>query len=278
MAKRRARGFRNTHHCINMIYFLCEKLKLSHDNLIIILTDGVKVMFSKSAVLYDQIYGTLKNYNQECRNIHSLLQEQHKSARSLLDVACGTGEHAYLLKSQFGYKVDGIDLDAGLLAIAKDKNSDGIFCQDDMIHFKMEKTYDAIICLFGSIGYVQTLDKVVASLQRFKEHLKDDGIIILEPWFQPGVLTPNKIYLNTAEDKDLSTARMTYIQINDRISTLHFEYLIGTSGNISHQVETHKLGLFTIDEMKASFQSAGLKVDYDPEGISGKGLYIAKKA
>jgi len=192
-------------------------------------------------------------------------------------VACGTGEHARLLKSQFGYKIDGIDLDADLIAIAKDKNPDGTFCQGDMVDFIMGKTYDVVMCLFSSIGYVKTLDKVVASLQRFREHLKDDGIIIIEPWFQPGALTPGKIFLNTVEDKELSVVRMAYNQVNDRISTLHFEYLIGTPGKISHEVETHELGLFTIDEMKECFQSVGLRADYDEKGLSGRGLYISRK-
>ena len=234
-------------------------------------------MFSKSAAFYDRIYGSFKNYEQECHSIHSLLQQNHKSAHFLLDVACGTGEHARLLKSQFGYKVDGIDLDADLIAIAKDKNPDGTFCQGDMADFVMGKTYDVVMCLFSSIGYVKTLDKVVASLQRFREQLKDDGIIIIEPWFQPGALTPDKIFLNTFEDKELSVVRMAYNQVNDRISTLHFEYLIGTPGKIAHEVETHELGLFTIDEMKECFQSVGLRVDYDKEGLSGRGLYISIK-
>ena len=234
-------------------------------------------MFSKSAALYDRIYGSIKDYKQECYSIHSLLQQEHKSASNLLDVACGTGEHARILKSQFGYNVDGIDLDADLIAIAKDKNPDGIFCQGDMVDFMMGKTYDVVMCLFSSIGYVKTLDKVVESLQRFREHLKDDGIIIIEPWFQPGALTPGKIFLNTVEDKELSAVRMAYNQVNGRISTLHFEYLIGTPGNIVHEVETHELGLFTIDEMKECLQSVGLRVDYDKEGLSGRGLYISKK-
>jgi len=234
-------------------------------------------MFSKSAILYDKIYGSFKDYSQECRSIHSLLQQEHNSARTLLDVACGSGEHARILKNQFGYKVDGIDLDADLIAIAKGKNPDGTFCQGDMTGFMMGETYDVVMCLFSSIGYVKTLENVVASLQRFREHLKEDGVIIIEPWFQPGALTPGKIFLNTVEDKEISVVRMAYNHVKDRISTLHFEYLIGTPGKISHEVEIHELGLFTIDEMKECFQSVGLRVDYDEEGLTGRGLYISRK-
>lgn len=132
------------------------------------------------------------------------------------------------------------------------------------------------MCLFSSIGYVKTLENVAASLRRFREHLKDDGIIIVEPWFPPGNLTTGKIFLNTLENEELSVARMAYNEVNDRISTLRFEYLIGVSGKITHEVESHELGLFTIDEMKDCFHSVGLKVEYDHEGLSGRGLYISK--
>lgn len=51
-------------------------------------------MFSKSAELYDQIYLEFKDYKAEAQRISELLAGEHPSARTLLDVACGTGEHA----------------------------------------------------------------------------------------------------------------------------------------------------------------------------------------
>ena len=234
-------------------------------------------MFSKSTAFYDRIYGSFKNYEQECRDIHLWLEKEHTSAGTILDVACGTGEHARLLHKLFGYEVDGIDLDPGLIALAREKNPAGMFCQGDMTDCTLKKSYDVVMCLFSSIGYVKTLERVVATLQRFKEHLKDDGIIIVEPWFQPGILTPGKIFLNTVEEDDLSIVRMSYNRIEGRISTLHFEYLIGTPGKIEHEIETHELGLFTSEEMMECFNRVHLQVRYDEQGLSGRGLYIARK-
>ena len=100
---------------------------------------------------------------------------------------------------------------------------------------------------------------------------------MVEPWFQPGVLTLDRIFLNTVQEDNLSVARMSYNQVIDRISTLHFEYLIGFEGNITHEIEIHELGLFTVEEMMECFQNAGLTAVHDAEGISGRGLYIARK-
>jgi hypothetical protein len=161
--------------------------------------------------------------------------------------------------------------------MAKEKNPTGTFCQGDMTDFSQGKSYDVVLCLFSSIGYVKTLERVAATLQRFKEHAKDDGIILVEPWFQPGMLTPGKIFLNTVEEDELSVVRMAYNRLDDRISTLHFEYLIGMPGKIEHEVETHELGLFTVEEMMECFRRVNLQVRYDEEGLSGRGLYIASK-
>jgi len=48
-------------------------------------------------------------------------------------------------------------------------------------------------------------------------------------------------------------------------------YLIGTPEGTTHFVEHHELGLFKPDEMTAAFNTPGLEVRYDPEGLTGRG-------
>ena len=43
-------------------------------------------------------------------------------------------------------------------------------------------------------------------------------------------------------------------------------------------IEGGELGLFEHEEMLAAFTAAGLQVDYDPQGLIGRGLYSASKA
>ena len=49
-------------------------------------------MFSRSAHLYDAIY-SFKDYAGEAETLRALVEERAPGARSLLDVACGTGKH-----------------------------------------------------------------------------------------------------------------------------------------------------------------------------------------
>ena len=62
-------------------------------------------MFSESADLYDKIYTKLKNYRDEAEKVAACIKQLRPDAQSVLDVACGTGEHGRFLSA--GYRVDG---------------------------------------------------------------------------------------------------------------------------------------------------------------------------
>jgi len=91
-------------------------------------------MFSKSAQWYDLLYG-FKDYHEEANKIVAILSKIHPKAKSILDVACGTAEHARYLSNH--YKVDGIDLNDDFIAIAKKKNPKGHYFCADMIDFDL---------------------------------------------------------------------------------------------------------------------------------------------
>ena len=233
-------------------------------------------MFAASADVYDLIYSAFKNYPAETADVAALIRKANPRAQTILDVACGTGEHARLLTETHGFTVDGLDLEPGFVRIAKAKLPKATVFEGDMTSFSLARRYDVVLCLFSSIGYVRTLENVQRTLERFTAHLAPGGIILLEPWFAPGVLQPGRIAMTTAEASGVAVCRMSYMEVEDRISRLHFEYLIGRSGGIERASETHELGLFTTDEMIGCFERAGLTVQHDAKGPSGRGLFVAR--
>ena len=76
---------------------------------------------------------------------------------------------------------------------------------------------------------------------------------------------------------DLKIVRMSHSGRKGKISTLEFQYLIGTSKGIEHATEIHELGLFTHKDYMDAFKAANLEVTHDPEGLDGRGLYIGTK-
>jgi SAM-dependent methyltransferase len=233
-------------------------------------------MFTESADFYDAIY-SWKDYAAEAARIAARLRRTHPAARTILDVACGTGEHVRQL-SALGFEVDGLDLDPGLLRIASAKNPSARFVCADMSDFTLDRRYDVVACLFSSIGYLVTLDRVIRALECFRRHLASNGVVLVEPWFAPGRLVNGRVFRSAGTHHGMSVERISRNEIDGRISRLHFEYRVETPAGPRRLSETHELGLFTRKEMAAAFRQAGLAATYAPIGLTGRGLWTARDA
>lgn len=230
-------------------------------------------MFSKTSQYYDKIY-SFKNYADEVARVRRLIQKQHPTALSVLDVACGTGEHARLLSEH--YSVDGIDIDPNFIVQARLKVPTGEFIAADMRRFAIGKKYDVLLCLFSSIGYLTEPQDVVDALRCFAAHLKPDGIIIVEPWYTPNAWTSGKPLMTPpVNEPELKISRVSHAVTEGDVSVLNFHYLVGTTTGVEYLQESHRLALYTVADMQRFFAAAGLVVDHDPNGLSDRGLYLA---
>jgi len=231
-------------------------------------------MFTKAAAFYDAIYAAMgKDYAGEAQRLHELIQQYKRCpGNTLLDVACGTGRHLAFL--QQWYDVEGLDLDDAMLAIARRRCPDVVFHQADMVDFDLGRQFDVIVCLFSSIGYVKTVPKLRQAMQTMSRHVHSGGVIIIEPWLTPETYQAGRIHAQFVDQPELKLARMNISAVEDGVSVLNFHYLVATPEGIKHFTERHELGLFSHDDYLAAFRASGLEVVYDPEGLTGRGLYI----
>jgi SAM-dependent methyltransferase len=234
-------------------------------------------MFDESAQFYDAIYATFKDYPAEVAKVAELLRGIDPTFKSVLDVACGTGEHARWL-ADAGYRVDGLDLDASFIRIARNKHPAGHFVEADMSDFDLPRRYDVVMCLFSSIGYLRTLDQVVRALRCFRKHVRPGGVVIVEPWFEPGVLDPQRTDRVSTEANGVRITRTSRIEVEQGLSRLHFEYEITDSAGTRNTREVHELGVFSRAELLDAFRLGGLEAAFDPIGLMGRGLYVARVA
>ena len=208
-------------------------------------------MFSESADLYDLIYSEFKDFQEEARQVAALIKDRCPDARSILDVGCGTGRHAATLNQEFAFQVDGLDIEPGFLQIAAARCPEGTFTLGDMADFDLQKRYDVVLCLFSSIGYVKTLERLRSAARAFRRHLLPGGVGLVEPWFAPDEFQAGRVYLQTVDREDIKIARMSQSQVEGHISRLEFHYLVGGSDGVRHLEEVHELGLFTVEDLQA---------------------------
>ncbi|MDH3223815.1 MAG: class I SAM-dependent methyltransferase [Gemmatimonadota bacterium] len=234
-------------------------------------------MFSDTPELYDQIYCAFKDYRGEAAKVAALLRDVAPTARSVLDVGCGTGTHIQHLRREHGYLADGLDIEPGFIEIARRKVPEARFWQGDMSAFEIPVEFDVVVCLFSSIGYLREVERLEAALVRFHAHLKRGGMVVVEPWFTPGQWHPGRVFVHSGEDGPKRVVRMSHSGVQGAVSELEFHYLIGDGQGIEHRVERHELGLFTQEETLTALSKSGfLDVHFDPEGLSGRGLYVGK--
>lgn len=236
-------------------------------------------MYDRSAAYYDLIYRELKDYRLEAEKIDTLLKRFDSSASRLLDVGCGTGEHAKRLSQDHGYKVDGVDIEPTFVEISQEKNPEGRFVTADMKDFDLGRSYDALLCLFSSIGYSGSLEGLRQSFRCFARHLKRNGLLLCEPWVDSDHWSPGLI--DTTETRDpasgLEIKRVREASTEGKQSVLSITYTVAVDGRSESFAETHRLGLFSKAETNEALEQAGFELlsdNFDP--IRGR-LFVATR-
>ena len=233
-------------------------------------------MYLRSARVYDAIYATFKDFAGESERLHELVQRRNSGARTLLDVACGTGAHLEHLAVR--YEVEGVDFSAEMLAVARERLPDVPLHEADMAEFDLGRTFDAVVCLFSSIGYVRTRERLAAAVAAMARHLEPGGLLVVEPWFTPDQWqAPSGPYSTFVDEPELKVARINLSPVPGDTVVLEMHHVIGTPEGVESFVEVHELGMFTHEQYLDAFRVAGLEVEHDPEGLMGRGLYLGTR-
>lgn len=132
-------------------------------------------MYKAYASYYDRFYLS-KDYEKEGHFLDELLSKNQ--VKTILDVGCGTGSHLSKL-IKYGYNVEGIDLNAEMVQIAKTKLN-GKASQADMQNFNLGQKYDAVISMYAVFNHNVDVNDAKSTLVQFKKHLHEGGILIID--------------------------------------------------------------------------------------------------
>ena len=235
--------------------------------------------FHPTASVYDIVYDHV-DYAEHASVIERVIEERFPGAASLLDVACGTGRHLALFRERFDH-VEGSDVDPAMLQVARARLGDVPLHEADMRTIALGRRFDAVTCLFSSIGYMQTTEDLGRAMAAMASHLEPGGVLVVEPWLWPSMIeSPGRIRHFVAEGENVVVVRTARwlnaaTALAEKVSRMEFAYLVTTDDGSDLRVERHDMGLFTPDEYVAAVRDAGLAAAFDRDGTRmGRGLAI----
>ena len=134
--------------------------------------------FVEIAEYYDDLmagvpYGLWVDY------LEGLFRRYDFTPRTILDVACGTGNVSEIL-AQRGYEVVGADIAAGMIEVAKRKTGGVEYHTADMAELDLGRKFDLAISLFDSLNYITDVDHLARAMKRVGEHVRDGGYFIFD--------------------------------------------------------------------------------------------------
>jgi SAM-dependent methyltransferase len=233
--------------------------------------------FADIAAYYDELYVKSEQYEREAERTLALAETYKLSVgNNLLDIACGTGGHIPYWRDR--YTVTGIDLSPAMLDRAMQKYPDIEFHPADMIDFTLEQNFDVIVCLYGSIGFVRTLENLNKTISNFSKHLKPGGILCLTPWSTQEEFEP-KIVVDAVKHPHIRISRMENVKRKaPDLVEVDFHHLVGRDGEVSYHTQSMEIGLFSRQQYLDALRKVQLELmEYYQGSDMPMGMFVARK-
>lgn len=216
---------------------------------------------------YDCIYAD-KDYPGECDLLAELFAEHApREVKSVLDLGCGTGNHALELARR-GYEVVGVDRSVTMIEHARTK-AQGVpgeaapsFHQAPIAGIELGRSFDVALMMFAVLGYHHQDEEVIDALRATRRHLDPGGLLIFDVWFGPAVLHEGpgrrikSIPTATGEIRRTSFGRL---DLNGNICHVHFQLeRLEDSRVVDTSEERHTMRFFFPDELERMLEESGL--------------------
>ncbi|MBM3210694.1 class I SAM-dependent methyltransferase [Candidatus Poribacteria bacterium] len=216
---------------------------------------------------YYDVYYAHKDYNAECDFIESAFARFNQSPNSILDLACGTGNHSLSLIKR-GYEVIGVDCSPVMLeqcrAKAAKQEASISLHEADMRNFNLNVQFDAAICMFDAIDYLTDNADLTQFLRNVYSHVRPGGLFIFDFWHAVPLVRsydPVRIREFRTETNRLLRISTTTLDITRQLANVEFHVLVFEGDHlVGEYVEVHPMRYFLPQEMAYIIESNGWKL------------------
>ncbi|MCA9751005.1 MAG: class I SAM-dependent methyltransferase [Gemmatimonadetes bacterium] len=225
-------------------------------------------LYGAHADWYDRIYAW-KDYAAEARELERILGEEGtRPGDRVLEVGCGTG--SFLEPLARVYRVTGLDSSAEMLRVAAAKLGDVPLLRAEMQDFAVAGPFDAVVCLFSSLGYLANVEELRSTARCFARAVRPGGAVIVEPWLEPEEFEAGRVGLDVARGPDRSLARSAFARREGDVAEIEFRWIASSvDAGLELATEIHRLWLCPHATIRAEFLAAGIELRADERGLGG---------
>lgn len=240
---------------------------------------GTPTEYSRQhAEIYEFIHAARgTDWRGEADGIARLVLERCPEAASLLDVACGTGAHLERFSTHFG-TVAGLELSPHMREIAEQRLPGHRVHAGNMREFDLGRTFDAVLCMCFSLGYMSTVEELRASAAALVRHVAPGGVLIAEPWWFPEQFIEGYVSAALAQESGRAVSRLSHSVRDGRTTRMTVRYTVAEESGIREFTEYETYSLFTREEYLEAFSRAGCQVEFLAGWPNGRGLLIGSPA
>jgi len=222
----------------------------------------MKDIYEKFAYDYDE-FGSIEEYLGDEKSFFENLFKKH-GINTVLDCACGTGQHLYML-SEMGLCVSGSDYSEPMLEVAKsnlEKHGKTIpLCQCDFRYLERKHTgtFDTVVCLTTALPHLHADTDLVTALKSMKNRLNKNGLLILTQGTTHFTLSLPAIQV-AVNRKDFS--RVFVIEQDEKFQTIHILDLFHSESRTESKQYNIVYRIILDNEYKRLLSEAGFEDIY----------------
>ena len=197
---------------------------------------------------YNYMNSIANNTNLETKFLINIFKKEN--IVNIIDCCCGVGRHDYIL-AQNGYHITGIDISPKQIETANMIHShDNInYIISDVRNFRLKKrNFDASICMWTTYNYFSQISDLKLFLNNVWEHLKNNGLMILESKNIP-ILDKERLYMRNKETNDISMNLLVYKRILGNVQNSQYFYFINEKGQKKFLLDEEFVRFYYLDEL-----------------------------
>jgi 2-polyprenyl-3-methyl-5-hydroxy-6-metoxy-1,4-benzoquinol methylase len=222
----------------------------------------------KDYARYYELFYQDKLYTDEAIWFTQGIQSFAPTAKTLLDLGCGTGSYSRLL-AQEGFEVLGVDQSQDMIDFAQKAEDTSpttgflSYKTGDARTLLLATPVDVITALFHVISYLTQDTDIEKTLACCARNLRPQGLLCFDVWHQEAVLTqqPSRREKRVKQPGFVATRKATPIHDKAKHTvTVHYDITIEEGLNRIELTDSHVMRYFSRDELTRFLNAAGFNL------------------